>query len=391
MSRSPKTSGAPQMHAVQLDLDEKPGPNEPPPPTGTQVTDRHWYPPPAGRSLGNAFFHVLAWASGYAAAQFWYEWTGQVVLVSTSDEMLGDFATLDAAGHWTGTFSSVETTHAVAALVGTNVLFAVIAYLLLKFQVWAHTKKEGSALLQMMLVGFTRVIDAHVDGATFFSTNMLFVVLVSAFSWGAPMLPRLLGFSVGLTLVLLLLTLLSEQIPRWLHESGLLGSSKQYSAAAQHTTEVVNDWFIGQWQWLLGFAWWNSWLVLLTSDYLDVFHYRSAWWALCGVLFLLFVLVAIVLPALAPSLIELKRTVATHPSTRARRLLPMLIKSFRWVLAIGLFFTLRRQFAVFDQGLSLKDVSLMDLGGYCVAVSAASVFGVFLLETILRVQRPGQH
>jgi len=52
---------------------------------------------------------------------------------------------------------------------------------------------------------------------------------------------------------------------------------------------IVNDWFIGQWQWLIGFAYWNVMLCPLCSPYLDVYDYAEAWWADCVLILAIYI------------------------------------------------------------------------------------------------------
>eukprot|EP00658_Telonema_sp_P-2_P033825 TRINITY_DN2474_c0_g8_i1.p1 TRINITY_DN2474_c0_g8~~TRINITY_DN2474_c0_g8_i1.p1 ORF type:complete len:538 (-),score=107.11 TRINITY_DN2474_c0_g8_i1:47-1660(-) len=305
------------------------------------------------------------------------------------DEQLGDFATIDENSQWAGTFGKDELRRAVPAVAILNLAFAGLAYALIKIQVWAHANERKSFALQAGLVGFVRMIDALVDGVTFFSTNLLFVSLVSFFNWGqSNMITKLFGFAVGLTLLLMAVVYFSESIPRWLYEGRYLPCSEDrrdgvYSESSRITTELVNAWFIGQWQWLMGFAWWNLLLATLGSEYLDLYHHTLAWWMLIVFILLVWGVTALLIPYLAYS--QDRPAPPEHPLIYQRRLLPMFLKALRWVLGIGLFFTLRRQFSVFGNAIELAPVDVSELFGYCMAVTFISLMGVFLVEMAMRV------
>lgn len=113
-----------------------------------------------------------------------------------------------------------------------------------------------------------------------------YTVLISAiaFKKGAALFPLLLLFTLVIIVFSVVFTTLFEKIP------ALLSYPSPPLTTSVRTTALVNDWFIGQWQWLMGFAMWTTALSLYGSAYLDVYDHASAWWLLCAAIFIGYVL-----------------------------------------------------------------------------------------------------
>ena len=89
--------------------------------------------------------------------------------------------------------------------------------------------------------------------------------------------PELLGMAAIVAVGSILLTWLVEAVPT-------LWFRARPPPTAVRTTEIVNDWFIGQWAWLLGFAWWTALLALYSKQYFNLFSLVWSWWLLCAIL-----------------------------------------------------------------------------------------------------------
>jgi len=176
----------------------------------------------------------------------------------------------------------------------------------------------------------------------------------------------------------------------WLRRRGSL------DATTTMKINAVNDWFIGQWQWLTGFGYFTCFYSLLTDSYFggapplaplaiplsstDCVHWTcsgfddiGAWWAMfaaTGVLMTGFIVGAchadtLILKSFQDKKAELRDS--TGAVARAvldtlddelwvamgQKLRVVSFKSGRWILWIALYFTLRKTFGAFDKAIRL--------------------------------------
>jgi hypothetical protein len=105
-------------------------------------------------------------------------------------------------------------------------------------------------------------------------------VLISSItsSPGPALFPLLLFFLFLIVAFSITFTTLFEKIP------SALAYPDPPRTTSVRTNALVNDWFIGQWQWLMGFAGWTAALSLYGSAYMDIYGYAWAWWLLCIVI-----------------------------------------------------------------------------------------------------------
>ena len=87
----------------------------------------------------------------------------------------------------------------------------------------------------------------------------MYVVIISSFGFSNGMLlfPEMLGCGLILLVVTITITAVGEELPALWHRVFRRQGQGQPNAASKRTAEIINDWFIGQWAWLLGFVWWT--------------------------------------------------------------------------------------------------------------------------------------
>jgi len=189
------------------------GLGSPPPPC--QVSDNL-------RSVINAIMHVGAWASGYTAAQYWYAAT--IYAVTSQDEArqahessLGNFATVARDGSFDGTLSGEALRDGFLYCISINIMFGCLSYGMVKIQLYINRDESNNWGHMVAVTAFVKVLDSIFDGATFFSTNLLFVCCVSAWPFsdgGGWIWFEMMLFSLVLTFVLFLITAVTELTPR---------------------------------------------------------------------------------------------------------------------------------------------------------------------------------
>merc|ERR1712032_1788867 len=120
------------------------------------------------------------------------------------------------------------------------------------------------------------------DGLSFFSSNMLFVLLISM----PGMLPpgeQLLGIMFAFSLVSgIVFSLLSVGTP-WVLEN-IYRYLDKLNAQLQSKITAINDMYIGQWAWLLGFSWWTTLVLTLSEPYINCFDEVGMWWLLVSLI-----------------------------------------------------------------------------------------------------------
>jgi hypothetical protein len=378
---------------------------------------RYWQPSDAVRSVVNAALYLGAWASGYTAAQIYYT-------ALTVELGYGYFVTVGNAGLASRVQSDVQLKAFLVAM-GLNVLFGLGAWALVRVQLAAARRAlaakergaaggvEGRSAAEAISVFVTKWVDSVSDGVTFFSTIILYSVLATAFDFEhspsstsaaapgggststrrASLLWELLLFSVVVTAGSVGWVVGFEALPRWYY-CGRLGRVAP-PAGASTTNEIVDDWFIGQWQWLMGFAWWSVGVVLLTDSYLGLYDEPWAWWALTFC-----TLAGYVVFALGYCRCFRRSTSSSPPSTapssrsccsglrnrcaqlfRAQpRLGAMLTKGVAWVFGIGCYFSLKRSCALFVTALNLQRVDRGALAAFSLAVTAVCFALLLALE-----------
>ena len=174
------------------------------------------------------------------------------------------------------------------------------------------------------------------------------------------------------------------------------------------THDVLVHRLVWQWAWLLGLAWWTTVLALYGSSYLNVYNRIEAWWALCGVIFLSFVIYssmfrrahihdkvaantasAAVLPPSATASSSSRR--APPPcgccwrAPHRHRVTPLLDSAVGWLLGIGVYSTLRQTFPVFDTALTQQPCDLRAVllfGGTTTAVCFSLLVALELLTRV---------
>jgi len=60
----------------------------------------------------------------------------------------------------------------------------------------------------------------------------------------------------------------------------------------------------------------------------------------------------------------------------------MALKSWRWVGGVGIYFTLKKTFPIFNSALAENEVQVDRMAGFSIYVSTVAVFIVFLLEAL---------
>ena len=182
----------------------------------------------------------------------------------------------------------------------------------------------------------------------------------------------LLLFSILLTVLSLVLVVAFElPVKYYLWSEGVLTPRRMQKINA------VNEWFIGQWQWLTGFAWYTCLSSLLTDSYFGVYDLKVAWWLLCfAILVICFLFIILACYADRELLSAIERRMAQssegehqalNPDNQkqdnqkqedeglslpmAMKLKTVFYKSLRWVPWIAMYFTARKQWSVFDMAL----------------------------------------
>ena len=392
---------------------------------------RYWQPSDAVRSVVNAALYLGAWASGYTAAQIYYT-------ALTVELGYGYFVTVGSAGLASRVETDVQLKAFLVAM-GLNVLFGLGAWALVRVQLAAARRAlaakergaaegaEGRSAAEAISVFVTKWVDSVSDGVTFFSTIILYSVLATAFDFEhsnsstsaaapggsttstrrASLLWELLLFSVVVTAGSVGWVAGFEALPRWYY-CGRLGRAAP-PAGANTTNEIVDDWFIGQWQWLMGFAWWSVGVVLLTDSYLGLYDEPWAWWALTFCTLAAYVVFALgycrcfrlsssssspspsstssSTPSSSPSTAPSSRSCcsalrnASAQLFRAQpRLGAMLAKGVAWVFGIGCYFSLKRSCALFVAALNLQRVDRGALAAFSLSVTAVCFALLLALE-----------
>ena len=103
---------------------------------------KHWPVSETQRCVGSALLHLAAWASGYTSAQYWLE-VAYIMLCDESDNSeqckstINTFAIIGSDSAWAGLITQESLRWDVfTVVVCGNTVFAVVAYLLVKMQVW---------------------------------------------------------------------------------------------------------------------------------------------------------------------------------------------------------------------------------------------------------------
>ena len=358
------------------------------------VVTQYWQPSSTVRSLVNTALFLGAWASGYTAAQIYY--TALTVKLG-----YGYFVTVGNNGLGSVVGPGAQF-HVFLVGMSLNVVFGLGAWALVHIQLAAgrhatlakHTgRHEGSSVAEGISVFITKWVDSVSDGVTFFSTIILFSVLETSFGGGgspqgrAVLLPELLLFAVTLTMCCVAWVVCFERIPHWYY-CWYMGLTEP-PAGALTTNRLVDDWFIGQWQWLMGFAWWSTGLVLLTNDYLGMYNQAWAWWALAVCALLGYVAFALghcdcgcdcgcgCCPKLQMCA---ARGYCAEVFREQPRLGAMLAKSVSWVFGIGCYFSMKRTSATFMNALNLQRVDREVLATFSLSVTAVSFSLLLALE-----------
>lgn len=248
---------------------------------------------------------------------------------------------------------------------------------------------EGGAVV------FAKFVDSFADGASFFSTNLLYLLLLSAFENHGQSVYLVFLFVPTIFLICFCLTFLTEAVPGWYYKrSGNYGEDKR------KTVELMSDWWRGQWQWLMAFAVWTATVVTIQG-----FMRMGAWafWVVDignGCLFLAVVaLLAWVQsrkPRIKESLLEsgdgegMKRRLPAWCGwsrldkrfwrVQRGRVMKLGIGTLNWSLGVGLYFTLKVQFPLYADALDGKPVDSDFLWGFALSGTTVMVFFATVLE-----------
>ena len=340
----------------------------------------YWKPDDTLRSVVNAALFLGAWASGYTAAQIYY--TALTVKFG-----YGYFVTVGGMGQSSVVGADVQLKVFLLSL-GFNVAFGFGAWALVHVQVAAGRRtavvkqlvsKEVHSVAEGISVFCTKLIDSVIDGATFFSTIILFSILASAFGGDdspqgrALLLPELFALGIAITLGSVGWVMGFEALPYWYYDKIGRGAPPE---DALKTNRQVSDWYIGQCQWLMGFAWWSTALVLLTDSYLGLYGQVWAWWSLT--MFILLCYIFFALGYCKCSCLKGEWWDSGNIFFQERpRIGAMLAKSVSWVFGIGCYFSMKRTSTTFLNALNLEVVNRTDLASF-------SIFGVtFISFTLL--------
>eukprot|EP00665_Eupelagonemidae_sp_cell47_P008553 gene8553-172_t len=150
-------------------------------------------------------------------------------------------------------------------------LVAFIAWLV-RFQVRFHHaawREDGAPPPTGAVGGYVKTLDVFADGASFFSANIFFILVLSTTrlggvggAWG---LPALVLFAAVLSCICAALAAVEAPVKRALLRLGRL------NPVTRRQVHTINDWYTGQWAWLLGYAYWFILWSLVTSSYFGCF------------------------------------------------------------------------------------------------------------------------
>jgi hypothetical protein len=191
----------------------------------------------------------------------------------------------------------------------------------------------------------------YAPGATFFSSNLVYVGLISGipFREGAALFPELLGFTVIVTVIVVLFTLGIEYLPLLYYRAVWRVNPPP---GAVRTNENVSDWFGANNQWLVGLSGWSVLLALLSNPYTGLYHISPMWWLLVLLITTSFVLYALCTaywhPCPCPDVSRTRPFLAA----KLRRITFLLEKSVAWMSGVGMYFSLRRSVPMFDRALT---------------------------------------
>eukprot|EP00039_Didymoeca_costata_P020287 m.340755 g.340755 ORF g.340755 m.340755 type:complete len:488 (+) comp19502_c0_seq1:255-1718(+) len=310
---------------------------------------KYWRPHWFILATVTTLLHQTSWAAGYTAAQIYY--TALAVEIGFTN-----FVTVDAQDALDDTVPRDQIRRAFFISMGFNIAFAIATYLLVLFQLGVNKRYEKGAPISVFIVKW---VDNVADGASFFSTCLTYSSMLSAFEFhdGVYILPELLLFSLAIVLFSVLFTVLFEGMPTaWYYP-------KPPPQTAITTNKLVDDWFLGQWQWLIGFAWWTTLLSLFGSEFLDIYDSKIAWWMLCTFIFCCYILYTTscccVRIAQDDTDGDEKKSCCPGRFTwiDRKRIITMLHKGVSWMLGVGLYFTLKHTFPIMVRALNQENVN----------------------------------
>jgi hypothetical protein len=256
---------------------------------------KYWKLTRLQRGVGNGVFNMFAWGSTYGSAQMWYTWA--TVDVTNIDDLVArhydNFVTASADGTLGDLVPAAALGSAWLFCLQFNALLFVFVYGFLKLQIFVGKRAQRAGLpeKQAVTVFVAKLTDTFADGVSFFSGLLLYTLVLSTFVSGSDhaLFPRLLLVALGLTALCVGWNVLFEDVFATAAGSfctsakASLSAEQQWSGVgrrARRTATMVNEWWVGQWQWLIGFIWWTLALLLLSADYLDVYAHNTAWFLL---------------------------------------------------------------------------------------------------------------
>ena len=226
-------------------------------------------------------------------------------------------------------------------------------------------------------------VDNMADGATFFSVLLTYTALISFVHTTkdpAMLFWQLLLFFVAIVVFAVCFTAGFESFP-WL-------CSNTPKKSSVTTNQMISDWYIGQWAWLIAFAGWTCLLSLFGDAYLGLYDTTFAWWALCLLILCGYIGYALVPPCCPSAVASLFGCCEHHfecanlfarPEHRVRQS-AMLKKSVTWLLGVGLYFTLKKTFVVFADALAQQEVDNRDLAAFAGGTATVCFVPLFLME-----------
>eukprot|EP01065_Artemidia_motanka_P009893 TRINITY_DN1512_c0_g2_i1.p1 TRINITY_DN1512_c0_g2~~TRINITY_DN1512_c0_g2_i1.p1 ORF type:complete len:646 (+),score=197.64 TRINITY_DN1512_c0_g2_i1:66-1940(+) len=389
-----------------------------------------------GKRLLNSVSTLFAWAAGYSAAQVWYT-IGTHAIGHEQKESYDSFVTVAGDGTLHGLFTREEAWMALIFNLCFNAVLVVFLVFLVDVQLRIHHdkwKELGGPPPTGAVVFYVRTLDAFADGVTFFTGNLFFLILASLVFHGrkpndSAQLVLLFAFAIGASVVLGLATLMETAVKRLMLKCG------QLTLKRRKQVHLVNDWYIGQWAWLLGYSYWFILWCALTHEYIDAYDHVSCWWFMVGFAMLLWLFGHWALrkwkssnevseydfgtEAEVPFLVDISEKGVTDtvssptpqpptpryagkevdfllsgPGTRAR-LRNLYLSALRWMTGCGAYFTLKQTVHVFGEALAMKQVDRMELAVWTFSATAVAVaIAVFLDELEQRAmdkaeQEPG--
>ena len=290
-------------------------------------------PKPFSRVVLQAILDLWRWAMSYATAQVWGT---QCAYVIGQNEMSFDsFAAVGDDGQLTGIlpWDKVGVAYLFVFLFSAGICVIYAVLLVIQFGIHQEAWKEnGRPPPTGHVILYVRMIDAAGDGISFVASNLAWVALYST----AARESHPDGKNILVVLFLALFFRLactglveSERGMKALVQRFCRGDDRK-RAKLERIVLATHDQFIGQYAWLMGYAWYLVIVMSLTAPYFDGFHLLGVRWTVSAALFVLLACLVVLRSAKGNGLSSRSADQALHSSKTQQRVTLLHAKAYRW-------------------------------------------------------------